>query len=340
MLPKMRALRALLPFAAFLSLISAPALADGNVAELKAAYKRPLDIPFPKDAPYSPQIATLGKMLFFDPRVSGAQNLSCASCHNPSFGYEVPVPGAIGAANIPLPRKAPTVLNAAYTPIFFWDGRAPTLESQAAGPIGAPGEMNGNFDDILKRIHAIPEYDGWFKRLFPTEGATKDSVLRSIATYERTVVTGWAPFDRWIDGDENAISDQAKRGFVLFNGTAGCAGCHTGWNFSDNQFHNVGIGDTDIGRGKYEPNNLEAQGAFKTPGLRNLIYRAPFGHAGQFPDLRAIIKFYQSGGVNSPSKSLLIQPFSLNTGETEDLIAFLKSLTAEKVETPLPNLPN
>src|SRR5258708_25246772 len=100
-------------------------------------YRRPTAIPFPDSAPYSPQMATLGKMLFFDPRLSGAQNLACASCHNPSFGYEVPVPGAIGAANTPLGRKAPTVLNAAFTPIFFWDGRAKNLEDQAQGPVSA-----------------------------------------------------------------------------------------------------------------------------------------------------------------------------------------------------------
>jgi len=335
-----KTLRALLAITATLPLWAGPVQAGDDLQSLKALYKRPTEIPFPARAPYSPQIATLGKMLFFDPRLSGAQNLSCASCHNPSFGYEVPVPGAIGAANTPLPRKAPTILNAAFTPLFFWDGRAKSLEDQAQGPLSATAEMNGKFEDILKRVHAIPEYDAWFKRLFPGQGASKDNLLRSIATYERTVVTGWAPFDRWVDGDESAISASAKRGFALFNGKAGCSNCHSGWNFTDNKFHNIGIGDKDIGRGKYEPNNIMAQGAFKTPGLRNLIYRAPFGHAGQFADLRAIIAFYESGGADSPSKSPLIKPFALSDGQTDDLLAFLKSLTADKVETPLPNLPN
>src|SRR5947209_7577246 len=151
-----KALRALLAFCATLPLSGVASHAGDNLHELKALYQRPTAIPFPDSAPYSPQTATLGKMLFFDPRLSGAQNLSCASCHNPSFGYEVPVPGAIGAANTPLGRKAPTVLNAAYTPIFFWDGRAKSLEDQAQGPIQAAAEMNGKFEDILKRIHAIP----------------------------------------------------------------------------------------------------------------------------------------------------------------------------------------
>ena len=335
-----RVLRALLVFAAAMPVWSAVGHAQDNLQSLKALYKRPTEIPFPEGAPYSPQVATLGKMLFFDPRLSDAQNLSCASCHNPSFGYEVPVPGAIGAANKPLGRKAPTVLNAAFTPFFFWDGRAKSLEEQAQGPIGAAAEMNGKIEDILKRIHTIPEYDNWFQKLYPNDGATKANILTAIATYERTIVTGWAPFDRWVDGDDNAISQSALRGFALFNGKAGCAGCHSGWNFTDNKFHNVGIGDSDVGRGKYEPDNVAAQGAFKTPGLRNLIYRAPFGHAGQFADLTAIITFYEGGGVDSPSKSPLIKPFKLSQGERDDLLAFLKSLTADKVDTPLPNLPN
>ena len=331
--------RAWLALAAALALAAPFARADEGLESLKALYKRPVAIPFPQDAPYSPQRATLGKMLFFDPRLSGAQNLSCASCHNPSFGFEVPVPGAVGSANTPLPRKAPTILNAAFIPQFFWDGRAPSLEAQAEGPIGAPAEMNGKFEDILRRIRDIPEYAQAFKQLYP-DAVTKPNILGAIATYERTVVAGRAPFDRWIEGEEDAISPEAKRGFALFNGRAGCAQCHTGWNFTDNKFHNLGVGGDDVGRGKYEPDNPLAQGAFKTPGLRNLIYRAPFGHAGQFPDLKTIIAFYATGGADMPGKSPLMKPFSLSPSESDDLLAFLKALTADKVDTPLPNLPN
>jgi cytochrome c peroxidase len=285
-------------------------------------------------------MATLGKMLFFDPRLSGAQNLSCASCHNPSFGYEVPVPGAIGAANTPLARKAPTVLNAAYTPVFFWDGRAKSLEDQAQDPITAGAEMNGKFPEIVGRLKSVPEYSEWFNRLFKNTGVTKENLLTAIATYERTIVTGWAPFDRWVEGDETAISASAKRGFALFNGKAVCSSCHTGWNFTDGLFHDVGFPDQDLGRGALEPNNVSAQHAFKTPGLRNLIYRAPFGHAGQMADLDSILTFYVSAGADRPSKSPLLKRFSLEPQEREDLLNFLRSLTAEKTETALPNLPN
>ena len=307
---------------------------------LKAKYRRPQSIPFPAEAPYSPQLATLGKMLFFDPRLSGAQNLSCASCHNPSFGFEVPVPGAIGSANTPLPRKAPTVLNAAFIPVFFWDGRAKSLEDQAQGPMTAPAEMNSKFPEIVARLKTIPEYEGWFKRLFPKDGTTKDNVLSAIGTYERTIVSDWSPFDRWVGGDDKAISASALRGFEFFNGDAGCSGCHTGWNFTDNKFHDIGFEDDDIGRGAFEPGNPKAQHAFKTPGLRNLSYRSPFGHAGQSENLGAIIELYASGGVDRPSRSSLIQPFTLSADQKADLIEFLKTLTAEQTDTPLPNLPN
>jgi cytochrome c peroxidase len=285
-------------------------------------------------------MATLGKMLFFDPRLSGKQNLSCASCHNPSFGFEVPVSGAIGATNKPLPRKAPTVLNAAWITTLFWDGRAPNLEMQAVGPITAEAEMDGKLPEIVNRLRDIPEYRASFARVFPKDGVSQDNLLRAIATYERTIVAGTAPFDRWIEGDDNAISAAAQRGFTLFDGKAGCSACHTGWNFTDNKFHDLGIPTKDIGRAALEPDEALAKYAFKTPGLRNLNYRAPFGHAGQFADLDSIVTFYESGGLTRPSKSPLMRPLNLTPGEHADLIAFLRSLTAEQTRTALPNLPN
>lgn len=324
----------------FLATISVASAVDTAADSLRQAYKRPGAISFPDNAGYSPQTATLGKMLFFDPRLSGAQNLSCASCHNPSFGFEVPVPGAIGSANTPLARKANSILNAAWSTQLFWDGRAKSLEDQANGPITTPAEMNGKFPEIVERLKHVPEYNAWFNRLFPPSGVTKDNLLTAIATYERTVMAGEAPFDRWVDGEEAAMSPAAQRGFVIFNGKAGCSGCHTGWNFTDNKFHDLGIDSDDIGRGKYEPDNIKAQYAFKTPGLRNLIYRAPFGHHGQFPDLESIVVFYATGGLDRPSKSDLMKPFELNSGETQDLLAFLRSLTAEQTQIALPNLPN
>lgn len=325
--------------AAFCLALGGGAIA-ADVEHLKSAYKRPTAIPFPQGAPYSPQLATLGKMLFFDPRLSGAQNLSCASCHNPSFGYEVPVAGAIGATNTPLKRSAPTVLNTAWVTPLFWDGRAKSLEAQAEGPLTAKVEMNAKIPEVIARLGQVPEYQAWFGKVFPGVGITKDNLLTAIATYERTVVSGWAPFDRWVDGDEAALSPAAKRGFALFTGKARCADCHSGWNFTDNRFHDIGLPTDDIGRAELEPGNPLAKHAFKTPGLRNLTYRAPFGHAGQYADLDAILTFYETGGIARPSRSPLMHPFSLAAGERADLIAFLRSLTAEQTEVVLPNLPN
>lgn len=312
----------------------------GDLQALKRLYERPTVIPFPETAPYSPQLATLGKMLFFDPRLSGAKNMNCASCHNPSFGYEAPVEFAVGASNEPLGRHAPTTLNMAWVTPLFWDGRAATLEEQAAGPITAPVEMNGNFDEIVETLSEIEEYKTWFDRLFPGQGVTRETILTAIATYERTIVTGWSPFDRWVDGDQNAMSQSAINGFRLFNGKANCAVCHSGWNFTDNEFHDIGLYTEDIGRAALDRSSIKNRHAFKTPGLRNLTYRAPFMHNGSVSDLEAVIRHYESGGIPRPSLSDDMIAFELSDQERDDLLAFLQALTAEVTDTPMPNLPN
>lgn len=320
--------------------LSAVLLPQPIEAADKSAYKRPLMIPFEKVTKYTPQLATLGKMLFFDPRLSGNKNMTCATCHNPSFGFETPVETPVGAANTHLDRQAPTVLNAAWVTPNFWDGRAKTLEEQAAGPITAAAEMNGKLDEIVENLKNVPDYKKWFDEVFPSSGINQENLLTAIATYERTVVSGWSPFDRWVDGDEMAISDSAKRGFDLFTGKAQCSSCHTGWNFTDNQFHDIGLDTKDIGRSKLEPNNPKAMHAFKTPGLRNTAYRGPFMHNGSLPDLQSVMFHYEFGGISRPSLSNFMVPLSLEDSEREDLIAFLNTLTAEKQDTPLPTLPN
>lgn len=305
----------------------------------KGDFRRPLEIPFPEEAPYSPLIATLGKMLYFDPRMSGAQNMSCASCHNPSFGWEVPVDGAVGAQNEALHRHAPTILNSAWIEPFFWDGRANTLEEQALGPITAGVEMNAPMSDVIDRLGAIEIYREGFDRAFPDTGMTQETILTVIATYERTVVSGWSPFDRWVEGDEGAISDQAKRGFDLFVGKAHCADCHSGWNMTDNQFHDIGLDTDDPGRAELEPENPKAKHAFKTPGLRNITHRSPYGHNGSVHDLEEIILHYISGGIDRPSLSPLMRPLDLSEPDIKDLIAFLGTLTADEAAVPTPILP-
>lgn len=320
---------------AFAVVLSVPA----SAADL-SNYLRPLTIPFGKVTPYSPQLAALGKMLFFDPRLSGHKNMTCASCHNPSFGFETPVETPIGALNTALGRQAPTVLNMAWVSPNFWDGRADSLEDQAAGPITAAVEMGGKFDVIVDEMQDIPDYKAWFEQVFPGEGITRETMLTAIATYERTVVSSWSPFDRWVDGDETAVSESAKRGFGIFTGKAGCSFCHSGWNFTDNKFHDIGLPSEDIGRAQFEPDNPQAKFAFKTPGLRNTLYRGPYMHDGSLKTMEEVIAHYEGGGISRPSLSVAMVPLSLTDQDREDLITFLATLTAEKQDVSLPTLPN
>lgn len=307
---------------------------------LKQAYKRPSEIPFPASNPYTPEKAALGKALYFEPRLSGAENMTCASCHNPSFGWEAPNKTSIGAQNTRLARQAPTILNIAWVHPFFWDGRAATAEAQATGPIEAPVEMNLPIGEAVKRLNAIADYKAWFTRAFPGRGVSPETIAEALATYERTIVASYAPFDAWIDGDETAISEQAKRGFELFNGKAECAACHSGWNFTDNKFHDIGTTTTDVGRGKYEPSNPKAQYAFKTPTLRDTAQRAPYMHAGQMDTLEDVMVHYVGGGIDRPSRSVLMKQLSLSREEIADVIAFMRSLTGAKQVVAMPVLPN
>ncbi|NBZ86671.1 cytochrome-c peroxidase [Stagnihabitans tardus] len=307
--------------------------------EVKESYRRPLTVPFPADAPYDPRIATLGKMLYFDPRLSGAQNLSCASCHNPSFGSEAPSARFIGAAGVPLGRHTPTTINVAWVSPLFWDGRAATLEEQAKGPITSPVEMNATMSQVVERLSRVPQYAETFDKLFPGEGLSEGSILKSIAMFERTLVAGWAPFDRWIEGNENAISAEAKRGFELFIGQGACANCHTGWNFTDNQFHDIGLPGNDPGRLAIDPSNPLNEHAFKTPGLRNIALRAPFMHDGTLKDLGAVLDHYAKKVIQRPSLSPSMAQITLSPEDSKAIIAFLETLTEETSAISTPVLP-
>ncbi len=316
-------------------------LASGHRARADLAdWRRPLSIPFPKDAPYDPRIAGLGKMLFFDPRLSAAQNISCATCHNPSFGWEAPVDRPVGAGNFPLTRSAPATLNLAWAgPLLFWDGRAHGLEEQAGGPITAAAEMNSSFDQLRLRLGQVPVYKAWFKRLFPDQGLSEATIKRALATYERTIVANWAPFDRWVDGDDTALSASAQRGFALFTGKAQCSKCHNGWNFTDGNFRDIGLNDTDLGRGAVTHDPADAH-KFRSPSLRNIALRAPYMHNGMLPTLEAVIRHYAGGGINRPTKAPEMATFSVTDQQVADLVAFLDSLTEEETVAFTPTLPN
>jgi cytochrome c peroxidase len=310
---------------------------DRNAA--RADYQRPAAIPYPKDNQITPARELLGRTLFFDPRLSGSHFISCATCHNPGFSWSDGLPKAIGHGMNQLGRRTPTILNCAWGDSFFWDGRADSLEEQALGPIKSPGEMNQPLDKMIKGVSDIKGYAPLFEAAFPGDKISEKTVAKAIASFERTIVSGTAPFDKWVAGDNSAISEQAMRGFDLFNTKAGCAKCHSGWAFTDNGFHDIGVASADRGRGALLP--LEAmQYAFKTPTLRNVAVRTPYMHDGSETTLEDVIEFYNQGGrAARPSLAPEIFKLNLTQAEKDDLIAFLETLTSNDKQITVPVLP-
>ncbi|MCK0197914.1 tryptophan tryptophylquinone biosynthesis enzyme MauG [Ancylobacter sp. 6x-1] len=319
-----------------------PELAGEAVRSTKAAFRRPADTPFPGTNPFSPEKEALGKALFFDPRLSRSGSVSCATCHNPSLGWTDGLPRAVGFGMEILPRRTPQVRNLAWAAAFQWDGRADSLEMQARMPITAPAEMNMTMDLVIARLKAAPGYAPLFRAAFAGDDPLNaGNLLAALATYERTLVSPRAPFDRWIEGDEAAIGPDAKQGFALFIGKAGCSACHSGWRFTDDSFHDIGLAVTeDVGRGAFAPPSVTAmQHAFKTPSLRELRMQGPYMHDGQLPDLDAVLEHYARGGEKRPSLSFEMKPLELAADERRALVAFLQTLKAEPVPVALPHLP-
>ena len=304
------------------------AIAATEPDQIKAQYRRPDAVPFPEDNRYTPAKALLGQMLFHDTRISGSGTLACASCHNAAYGYGDGLTHAVGQNMKPLPRRTPSIINSAWGDLFMWDGGADSLETQALIPLASAGEMNEKLDDLVQTLHGIAEYTPLFAAAFGNVGMRAQDVALAIATYERTIVSGRAPFDAWIDGEEGAISPAARRGFALFNDKARCALCHSGWNFTDGGFHDIGLPDNDPGRGNLEPRVVKMQHAFKTPSLREMAHRGPFMHDGSLPSLAAVIAHYNAGGAGRPSQSELVGPLHLSAAEQGDLAAFINSLTS------------
>ena len=303
-------------------------------------YRRPAEIPFPKSNPYSEAKSKLGRMLFFDPILSGARVRSCSTCHNPALSWTDGLPNAVGENQTALSLRVPTLLNVAWTPRPGWDGHFRNLEAVAFGPITSPNNMNLPEDVLIKRLSAIPGYAKSFETVFGDGDITRKKIELALATFQRSIVSGEAPFDRWIAGDENAIPESAKRGFTLFNGKAHCASCHSGWAFTDASFHDIGTArDNDIGRGRLFPTSTKLRYAFKTPTLRDVGRRAPYMHNGSIETLEEVIELYDRGGIERPSRSNLIFPLGLTKTEKADLVAFLGTLTGAPEQVLLPQLP-
>jgi cytochrome c peroxidase len=319
------------------TLIGAP---DLGLATLKRQYLRPAAIPYPKENPFGRAKEELGRALFFDPILSGARVRSCATCHNPELSWGDGEPRAIGENQARLPLRSPTLLNIAWVPKLGWDGHFHDLESVAMGPITGQTNMNLPEGELIDRLSRLPGYLAAFDAAFGTGGVTRDKIEQALATFERTIVSADAPFDRWIRGDEAAISAAAKRGFALFNGKANCAVCHSGWAFTDAAFHDIGVAkDDDLGRGRLFPTSLKLQHAFKTPTLRDVARRSPYMHDGSVATLADVIELYDRGGIDRPSRDNDIRPLNLQSREKADLIAFLNTLSAAPKPYLLPILP-
>lgn len=309
---------------------------------LQAKYRPPAVIPYPKDDRYSQAKYELGRTLFFDPILSGGKVRSCSTCHNPGLSWADGQPHAIGENQKPLGSglRSPTLIDVAWTPKLGWDGHFRDLESVAIGPITAPDNMNLPEKTMLERLSAIPGYVRAFNIAFSKSGITTPNVEQALATFERSIVSRDAPFDRWISGDPYAISAAAKRGFALFNGNANCAACHSGWTFTDASFHDIGVAeDADIGRGRLFPSSVKLQHAFKTPTLRDVARRGPYMHDGSVATLEDVIDLYDRGGIDRPSRDDDIHPLNLAPGEKADLIAFLQTLSGRPVRVAMPALP-
>jgi cytochrome c peroxidase len=318
-------------------------------------------VPIPEDNPLTPEKIELGGLLFFDARLSADGSLACVSCHLPDQGWATHTPLSIAYPTNMERRISPTLVNVAYNKALLWDGRAGSLEKQALGPIQNPLHMNQNLDLLIEKLNAIPDYAERFQKVFGTS-VNPEALGKALATFERTLIARHAPFDRYMVGDQQAMAESAVRGMALFKGKARCILCHNGPNFTDSQFHNLGVPDTpllthplvqasirfdakrmnvpdyaqvkeDLGRYLVTKEEKD-KGAFKTPTLRNAAQRDPYMHNGAFQSLEEIIDFYNGGGGVVVGKSPLVQPLALTAQEKRDLLAFLQALTGEV--RPLP----
>lgn len=305
---------------------------DPSDAALRQQYVRPAATPYPDDDAYSSAKEALGRTLFFDPMLSGSGAHSCATCHDPTSSFSDHLPLAIGDAGHAMAFRSPSLLDVAFIDRYGWSGKFPTLEKVSFAPITAAGNLNLTEPALIARLSAAPAYVHAFAAAFPDHAIDRKNISSALATYVRSIHSPEAPFDRWIMGDETAISPAAKRGFAIFNGKGNCAQCHSGWSFTDGSFHDVGVGKgKDIGRGVFFPTSVKLRYAFKTPTLRNVAERAPYMHDGSVPTLEAVIELYDRGGIDRPSRSELIHPLRLTVDEKADLLAFLKTLSGESV---------
>jgi len=312
-----------------------------EIQPLPAGLARYEAMEVPADNPMTPEKAALGRQLFFDKRLSGDGSRSCYFCHVCEHGLTDGQAKAVGAFNKALPRSSPTLWNIGYQKMFYWDGRSPSLEKQAmaAWQLANMGAKDHEAE-ILAKINGLQGYRSQFQKVFGGD-ATAENMMQAIAAFERTILSGDTAWDRWQAGDESAASEAAKRGFEVFK-AAKCNNCHDGVLFTDQQFHNVGIGmdaaEPDAGRGKIS-NKPEETGAFKTPTLRDIARSAPYFHDGSVATLEEAVDLMLAGGKpNQYLDKKNIEKRTITTEQRSDLLEFLKSLNVDckLSEPPLP----
>jgi cytochrome c peroxidase len=324
----------------------------------------------PQDNPFSEAKVALGRLLFFDPRLSANSAISCASCHQPNQGWTDGLPLSFGYAGSVHWRNTPTVINSAFHPKLDWDGKALRLDIQAQGAMKGAVAMNMDPVMVEERLRQIPEYVKRFDDVFGPGGPWFEDASRAIAIFQSTILSSNVPFDRFMEGDESALSESEKRGFKLFTTTAGCSACHRGRLFTDENFHGLGVPtpeqfSTDAIReitfkyqlrsrgvseevyrtatddpGLYLVTKVDTDfGQFRTPMLRELGQTGPYMHNGAFATLEEVIEFYNSGGGESPNLDPLLRPLGLTEQNKSDLMAFLMSLTGDPILVEEPQLP-
>ena len=287
-------------------------------------------VPFPKDNPPTRERIALGRLLFFDSRLSSDESISCASCHKPEQAFADNEATSRGIGGRKGMRNTPTVVNVALQPYQFWDGRASSLEAQALLPVENPIEMGSSIPIITDRLNQLPEYRDAFRRVFDAP-VTRNNLAQALASFERTVLAGDSAYDQYAGGNPTALSKKAAEGLQLFEGKAHCRLCHQGYNFSDGVFHNLGIGWNEIGfadEGRSAVTGIvKDRGAFKTPTLRQVAQTMPYMHDGSLASLEAVVNFYDRGGTPNPHLDPLIQPLRLTPREKDALAEFMRSLT-------------